>query len=97
MNLVLCPICQAEFKFRSNKQYCSRQCKEVSRKKPWKKIAIRKTCIQCGFIPENICQLDVDHIDGNKKNNEPHNLQVLCANCHRLKTQKSGDWISKWK
>lgn len=32
------------------------------------------------------CQLDVDHIDGNRFNNLTNNLQTLCANCHRLKT-----------
>ena len=43
-------------------------------------------CEKCGFIPENKCQLDVDHIDNNKHNNEISNLQTLCANCHRLKS-----------
>lgn len=43
-------------------------------------------CEQCGFIPMHTCQLDVDHIDGNHKNNEINNLWTLCANCHRLKT-----------
>jgi 5-methylcytosine-specific restriction endonuclease McrA len=43
-------------------------------------------CELCGFIPVNICQLDVDHIDGNHLNNSQENLQTLCANCHRLKT-----------
>ena len=43
-------------------------------------------CEKCGFIPEHQVQLDVDHIDGNNKNNELSNLQTLCANCHRLKT-----------
>ena len=33
-----------------------------------------------------MCQLDVDHIDGNHNNDEEVNLQTLCANCHRLKT-----------
>ncbi len=47
-----------------------------------------KTCIKCGFVPEDICQLDVDHIDGNHQNNDPTNLQTLCANCHRLKTKR---------
>lgn len=43
-------------------------------------------CSFCGFVPVHPCQLDVDHIDNNHKNNDPSNLQTLCANCHRLKT-----------
>ena len=46
-------------------------------------------CEACGFIPEDLCQLDVDHIDNDHSNNDPSNLQTLCANCHRLKTKKS--------
>lgn len=49
-------------------------------------------CERCGFTPEHICQLDVDHIDGNHKNNNVENLQTLCANCHRLKTKQNNDW-----
>lgn len=48
-------------------------------------------CNRCGFVPEDPCQLDVDHIDGNRSNDAPDNLQTLCANCHRLKTKQSGD------
>lgn len=43
-------------------------------------------CEKCGFIPVHPCQLDLDHIDGNRNNNHPSNHQTLCANCHRLKT-----------
>ena len=32
-------------------------------------------------------QLEVDHIDDNHDNNNPNNLQTLCANCHRIKTK----------
>tara|TARA_Y100000310_G_scaffold268895_1_gene281788 strand:+ start:1055 stop:1579 length:525 start_codon:yes stop_codon:yes gene_type:complete len=32
-------------------------------------------------------QLEVDHIDENHNNNDPDNLQTLCANDHRLKTK----------
>lgn len=48
----------------------------------------KDTCEICGFVPVNRCQLDVDHIDGDKTNSNPNNLQTLCANCHRLKTYK---------
>ena len=48
-------------------------------------------CEHCDFIPVHISQLDVDHIDGDRWNNNPSNLQTLCANCHRLKTHLSGD------
>ena len=32
-------------------------------------------------------QLEVDHIDENKHNDNPKNLQTLCACCHRMKTK----------
>jgi hypothetical protein len=53
------------------------------------------TCDTCGFKAEHHCQLDIDHIDGNHDNNEQSNLQVLCSNCHRLKTWKNKDTIKK--
>jgi 5-methylcytosine-specific restriction endonuclease McrA len=43
-------------------------------------------CARCGFVPEHLIQLDVDHIDGDRTNNHRSNHQVLCANCHRLKS-----------
>ena len=49
-------------------------------------------CERCGFIPEDKIQLDVDHIDADGSNNDPSNLQTLCANCHRLKTKINKDW-----
>lgn len=45
----------------------------------------KEVCESCSFIPVHVCQLDVDHIDGNHDNNDPKNLITLCANCHRLK------------
>ena len=51
-------------------------------------------CEHCGFIAMHPCQLDVDHIDGNHFNDDPSNLQTLCANCHRYKTGVQMGWIN---
>ncbi|ALA07792.1 putative HNH homing endonuclease [Bacillus phage BC01] len=67
--------------------------------RPYKESIKRKrvtmTCEYCGFKAEDPCQLDIDHIDGNHKNNDPSNHQVLCANCHRLKTKRSKEGYYK--
>lgn len=60
--------------------------KRNNKRKKYRKH-VKDKCSKCGFIPEDMCQLDVDHIDGNHKNNDITNLQTLCANCHRLKTK----------
>lgn len=49
-------------------------------------------CEKCGFKAERPCQLDIDHINGDNKNNNTMNLQTLCSNCHRLKTYIRKDW-----
>jgi hypothetical protein len=36
-------------------------------------------------------QLEVDHIDGDKTNDNPTNFQTLCCCCHRYKTNVNGD------
>ena len=41
-------------------------------------------CERCGFVAKDNCQIDIHHKDRNRKNNEPENLETLCANCHRL-------------
>ncbi len=48
-------------------------------------------CVMCGFVPVDLCQIDIDHIDGNHDNHDMDNLQVLCANCHRLKSKVAKD------
>jgi 5-methylcytosine-specific restriction endonuclease McrA len=54
-------------------------------------------CVRCGFVATWAGQLDMDHIDGNRLNNEASNLQTLCANCHRLKTHEEGDHMKQDK
>lgn len=50
----------------------------------------------CDFKIVHPCQLAVDHIDGNKQNNDPSNLQTLCHNHHALKTLLAGDHVA-WR
>lgn len=53
---------------------------------------------ECGFVAKHPCQLDVDHIDGNRENNDISNLQTLCSNCHRLKTRLTKqDHSKQWR
>lgn len=56
----------------------------------------KNQCESCGFNAIDPCQLDVDHIDGNKLNNDKINLQTLCANCHRIKTKLNKDNIRRY-
>ncbi len=55
-------------------------------------------CEDCGFVAKHKCQLDVDHIDGDRDNNSLINLKTLCANCHRLKTLLNKDcWAKQYR
>lgn len=97
----LCCLCNKNKQMKKGKTFvtlcqgCYREAKGHNRnhrphKKPYDKF--KKTfCESCGFIALHSCQLDVDHIDGNHANNDIINLQTLCANCHRLKSQLNGD------
>jgi hypothetical protein len=43
-------------------------------------------CNSCGldkWLGENII-LELEHKDGNNKNNDRHNLEMICPNCHSL-------------
>lgn len=48
-------------------------------------------CEKCGGTE----RLEVDHIDGNRSNNELSNLQTLCNSCHIIKTRENRDNIKK--
>lgn len=42
--------------------------------------------------PWAIGQTEIDHIDGNQRNNQVTNLQELCGSCHREKSHRNGDF-----
>lgn len=48
-------------------------------------------CERCPFVAVHPCQLDVHHKDYDSRNNDPSNLETICANCHRLETQTMRD------
>lgn len=45
-------------------------------------------CCQCGWNKinpySNTIPLEIDHIDGDFRNNTENNLRLLCPNCHSL-------------
>ncbi len=51
-------------------------------------------CARCGWGEKNNftnkIPLEVDHIDGNYKNNKEDNLILLCPNCHSLTSTYKG-------
>lgn len=51
-------------------------------------------CARCGWEEKNPytgnIPLEIEHIDGNYKNNKEDNLIVLCPNCHSLTSTYKG-------
>jgi 5-methylcytosine-specific restriction endonuclease McrA len=45
-------------------------------------------CENCGGTKK----LQIDHIDGNRSNNNPKNLKTLCRSCHDDKTTSNQEW-----
>lgn len=41
-------------------------------------------------------QLHIDHVDGNRHNNNTENHRVYCANCHAVKTIRNGDHKNRY-
>ena len=51
--------------------------------------AVHRLLAEC-FIPNPLCLSDVDHIDGNKRNDDSNNLQVLTRRDNILKAHNDG-------
>jgi len=45
---------------------------------------VKMTCEKCGWTVPNPVLMDCHHKDFDKKNNDPSNIQSLCAVCHRI-------------
>ena len=59
----------------------------------------KNKCARCGWgeinkFTNNIT-LEIEHIDGNYKNNNEENLILLCPNCHSLTSTYKGANINK--
>ena len=54
----------------------------------------KNKCALCGWSQinpyTNTIPLEIDHIDGNFKNNTESNLILLCPNCHSLTSTYKG-------
>lgn len=88
-----CNKCQQDYQYKEklklwkdNKVKIDSEMTTVIRKYLFEKYDSK--CAKCGWNEKNIktglCPLEVDHIDGNHKNNLEENLILLCPNCHSL-------------
>ena len=56
--------------------------------------AKNETCQRCGFVPVDMCQLDVVHIDGCGAFNDPSSYLTLCANGQTFRAAMNDDDLS---
>lgn len=49
----------------------------------------------CTSTISHAVQLDLHHLDGNRKNNGESNIEVLCSCCHRLVTLLNKDHLNR--
>lgn len=106
-------ICQKDFQTKEEiKKWLSGKDNPINTNgllRPWARQYLFKLfnnkCVLCGWGEINKTTgktpLEVDHLDGNFKNNEITNLRLLCPNCHSLtsnyKSLNKGNGRSKRK
>lgn len=78
------------------RNYCSKHHKVRSKLKGNKETYCENKDGHLGFGPctatiVDSCQLHVDHVDGNRYNDDTANLRTYCGNCHAVKTKRCGD------
>ena len=71
--------------FRKWHKYCVDCAKAIYIKKIPKKNTM---CIECGFVPEDLIQLDIAYRDFDPTNKTKENILTVCANCSRLRKKK---------
>jgi len=55
---------------------------------------LKDTCERCGFVPIDLCQLDVVYIDGCGDGNDPSSYLTLCANCQTFRSAMNDEDLS---
>lgn len=55
--------------------------REFLRRNSW-----HQSCMICDFVPMHRCQLDVNHLNGDRHDDKFSNLELICKNCHAYKS-----------
>ena len=86
-------------------KYCDHHRKVVGNFTNFKYVKFKKSYCEnidgrlgykCTSTIVDSCQLQVDHKDGNHKNNNKDNCQTLCSNCHDYKTYINKDNLNRY-